>query len=467
MPEDAASEATGARVTSRTAHERTRHRRMRGDARVRPRVPSRRAISTADAATGFLPAISGTIRLMNRPRRRPLPPSRDASAGVRLQLRGGADQILAGHPWIFRDESVRRLGRLPAGTTIAVHDAKTGRFLAAGLFEPEGAIAVRVFSRDPRESWGARLIGHRLDAAIAMRERWILRAQSDAYRLVNGESDGLPALVVDRFGEWSFVQPYASYWDPWTELIADRLMPFTPRGVILRSRVAGASAKPRVIAGELPPPDLAVRQEGARYLAFTQDGKKPGIYLDHRENRPAVAARLIGARILNAYSYTGSFTVAAAMAGARASVNVDLSPWCHDVARRNLELNGLPLEPHEFLARDVLEYLASLRGETFDAIVLDPPSFSTSRRGTQSSQKDTPKHVASALAALAPSGLLIACTNDSRFALEDYLGSIGRGAALAGRTLRVLEIRGLPGDFPTLPAFSEGRYLKLVVAVAD
>ncbi len=397
--------------------------------------------------------------------RRPRSHSRPRQAPDLLELSSGTDTLAAGHPWVFRDAAVRRLGALPLGHELDVHDAKTGRFLGRGLFEPEGTIAVRIFSRQPGEHFDLGFVLKRLDRALELRRTWLNLHDTNAYRLVNAESDGLPGLVIERFADWIVVQPYSDLWSTIPAPLIERLTALGATGVLLRPRQRSQAPCLDLLAGVAPPEQAEVLENGIRYRAFTQDGVKPGLYLDHRETRQRLAGMLAGRRFMNAFSYTAGFTVAAAAGAACESFNVDQSGWCHDVARENLTRNAARGE-HHFITADVLEVLERWDSGPLDAVILDPPAFSTSRRGVQTNKRDLARLVTLGLRPVRPGGLLVVASNEGRLGWPELLKHVARGARAAGREAALVSRWSAPVDFPTLAGFPEGDRLKVVVATA-
>ncbi len=392
----------------------------------------------------------------------------------RLRLRTGCDEIRRGHPWIFRDADVRSL-KARTGDVVEVRDARTGAFLATGIFDSESSLAIRILSFREGEEPDLALITRRLEAAVRHRERFIDTAATTAWRIVNGEGDGLPGLVADRYGDFAVIQPYATLWLPFLPAIADWIADrLGLRGVALRSRVRRVeddveeSGLPEALAGERLPDELVILEHGLRFLAHTRSGRKTGLFLDQRDNRLAVAPFTRGKRVLNTFSYTGGFSVYAARAEATSTVNVDLSRGSAGAARRNFELNGFDPGNHEFVVADVFEWLAGASRSSFDVVILDPPSFATSRRQVFSAKKSYERLIAAACPQVTPGGILVLCSCTAQISLDAFVEAVADATWKdAGRVLRILEIRGLPADHPTMPGFPEGRYLKCVIGVLE
>ena len=362
--------------------------------------------------------------------------------------------LASGHPWIYRNH-------LPAHS-LATGDwvrLEAGRAAAFRRYDADGAIAVRLFARDaiPDEAW----IDARVAAAIERRAR-LAAAGHDAYRLVYGEGDGLPAMVADRYARFVVLKRYS-------DGVAD-LLPAVARAVARRVRGLkgvverdGGGLTP--LWGELPPPEETIVEHGHRFLANLYEGQKTGLFLDHRENRrrvgEAVAERAPGARVLNLFAYSGGFSVYALAAGASHVTSVDLAAPALRDAKRNVALNDLPAERHAVVEADVFADAPrrAERGERYDVVVLDPPSLARSK-AQRARALAAYRHLnAAALRLVAPGGLLVtaSCTAQvSPSALED---AVVDAAGEAGVSVHVRQRHGHALDHPVPASFPEGRYL--------
>jgi len=415
-------------------------------------------------------------RAAGRPDARPAPAARAAERGpggvARVYLRTGVETLRRGHPWVFRDADVQKL-RARTGDVVDVHDARDGAFVARGVFDEETSLAIRLFTWKAGEDVDDALIVRRLDEAVALRERFVDRSRTTAYRVVNGEGDLLPGLVVDRYGDFLVVAPYAAFWLERLPRVAEHLAArLGVRGVEQKNRLRRIApdepGEPTVgLLGEAVPEELVVLEHGLRFLAHTRAGQKTGLFLDQKDNRLAVAAQCAGARVLNTFSYTGGFSVYAARAGAAETVSVDLAKACAVYARQNFELNELGGERHRFVARDVFEYLADPADGAFDVVILDPPSFATSRAQVFSARKGYLELIRRACTRTARGGILVCCSCTAQIDTGTFAEIAAEATARAGRDYRVVEVRGLPADHPTLPGHPEGRYLKVLIGVLE
>ncbi len=382
-----------------------------------------------------------------------------------------------GHPWVLADAHTKKWPTGQAGQTIELCDGQ-GRFLATALLDPQDRIVARVLSRKRirlEKPW----LVKRLQAAITLRQKHADLNESDAYRLVNGEGDGLPGLTIDRYGDYLMIQLYSAAWRPHLKLVTQILQDLlSPLGIYEKQRpqktreleAAGESKiYGRLLAGSAAPQRLEVRENGLNFLVSLEQGLNSGLFLDQRRNRADLMKRVEGKRVLNLFSYTGAFSVAAAASGAALVTSVDASPGYTEWARANFGLNRINPKRHEFIVGDCLTVLGELQKgkKRYDLILMDPPSFSTTARNRFTTRGGTSDLVAAALPLLNDGGLLIASSNHQKVDLADYLKELRRGALQGGSELRVISLFGQPEDFPYPTTFPEGRYLKYAVCVKD
>ncbi|HXI55686.1 MAG TPA: class I SAM-dependent rRNA methyltransferase [Polyangia bacterium] len=384
-----------------------------------------------------------------------------------------AVRVRAGHPWIFRDALGGRGLTEPSGTVIDVLSGNR-EFVARGYVDEGHAVAVRVLTRDPAErvNPGKGVIGARFARAVQLRWFSFGATRPEAMRLFNGESEGLPGVAVDRYGDFVVVQWLAAGAMPWRDELYDAIeATIKPRGIYEQRRF-------RPLAGQAPP-DPAVRARGdeAPLEIIVQDGPcrfgvdvtaplGVGLFPDMRLGWAAVTARAADRRLLNLFSYTGAFSVHAAKAGAREVVAVDVAAKAHARARRNYELSGLDPTTLETVTGDAMKALDRFadRRRHFDIIVCDPPTFSHGPAGQFAVAKDLATLAGGCLSVLEPGGLLVFATNSTKVAAAELDRALGEGAAAQKAELRVIARVGLPADYPVNPGFPEGNYLKVVVA---
>jgi 23S rRNA (cytosine1962-C5)-methyltransferase len=383
-------------------------------------------------------------------------------------------RVRLGHPWVFRDALGARRVSEPTGTLVDLVGSNR-RFVARGYIDAEHAVAVRVVTRDPDERVhpGSGAIAARFLRAVQLRWQVLGPSRPAAMRLFAGESEGLPGVVVDRYGDFVVVQWLSAGALPWRDELHQAIVAsVAPRGIYEQKRVrplAGESPpEPTVrVLGEQAPLDIVVEEDGCR---FTVDVTAPlgvGFFPDMRLGRGAVARRAAERRVLNLFSYTGAFSVRAAKAGASEVVSVDTAAKAHARARRNFELSGLDARRPEFITADAAKTLERFaeRRRFFDLVICDPPTFSHGPSRTFSATSDLGRLAGAAMRVLVPGGLLALATNAAKLSPGDVDRALAEGAMSCGQDLRIVERHGLPPDFPVSPGFPEGNYLKFVLAV--
>ncbi len=386
------------------------------------------------------------------------------------------ERMLAlGHPWVIADRFTRAWPKAKNGALIPLADG-AGEVLATALYEPGARVVARVLGPGAVNLDRPWLLA-RLRSARRLRN-WLDLEQSNAYRLVNGEGDGLPGLTVDCYGDYRVVQLYAESWRPHLDTLTAALMELdAPRGIYVKERPRetrelearhDTKKYARLLAGTPCHGKLAVSENGLTFLVDLEEGLNTGLFLDMRAYRRELMGKVAGRRFLNLFCYTGAFSVAAACAGASQVTSVDASSGYLDWARENFAANGLDPAAYGFVADDCLAALKRLAeaGQRFDLVLMDPPSFSTTRKSRFSTRGGTAELVAAALPLLEPGGVLMSASNHQKVDVADYLKELRRGALAAGRELRVIGLGGQGGDFPYPVTFPEGRYLKFVTSVA-
>jgi 23S rRNA (cytosine1962-C5)-methyltransferase len=370
-----------------------------------------------------------------------------------------ARSIRRGHPWVYRD-ALMRSPELEDGAIVEVR-AKDGRFLALGFWDRHSPIAVRLLGTDPELDVEA-VVDERLRAAAGLRLARLDRAQTTAFRWVHGEADRLPGVHVDVYGDVATVRfdgagARAFYGDFAARLRAEPALAI--RQVLDRERRAGAEQRVEVL------------ENGLVFGVDLGQGQKGGLFLDQRENRAEIGERARGRRVLNLFGYTGGFSLYAARGGAARTDTVDLARPAIAAARLNFERNALSVEPSMagFHAVDAFEYLESAaeRGERYELVISDPPSFAKNRAGLPLALGAYRRLHRLAAAVVAPNGLLVAASCSSQVDRKAFVASVEAGARAAGRRFQLEELRGAGFDHPLIPAFPEGEYLKLAIGVVS
>jgi 23S rRNA (cytosine1962-C5)-methyltransferase len=385
-----------------------------------------------------------------------------------------AGRVRAGHPYLFREALGGRPLRETAGEVIELVDPE-GQFVARGLYDPDGVIALRVVTRDPSEMVDAQAVARRVEAARRLRDQLMPATGMTAFRVFHGDGDGLPGATADRYGDHLVVHLFSPALEPVREAFYDALeAAWKPKSIYEQKRYKplageGARGPAQLVRGEVAPVEIEVEEYGVKFGVDVTAPLGTGLFPDLREGRRGVAERAAGRRVLNLFSYTGAFSVWAAKHGAREVVSVDLAAKANARARHNFQLNGLTEDGHEFIAGDAFKVLAKMaeRKRQFDLIVLDPPSFSQAKGRVFSLAKDYRELVEASLEVAAPGALLACVSNTMKVPLDELDRAIGEGAARARRYVRVVERRGLPADFPIMAGFSEGHYLKFFLCAVS
>jgi 23S rRNA (cytosine1962-C5)-methyltransferase len=375
--------------------------------------------------------------------------------------RGREGPVRGGNPWIFSQAIERIEPPSPeAGAIVTVHDS-AGALLGMGYCNPATTIALRMIA------WGEapaieELIARRLKGALELRRRFV-RDDTNAYRLVNGDGDGLSGVVVDRFGEVLVVQILTAGADRMRAAIVAALSELLhPRAIIERSHGAvrkqeGLEDHTAVLAGEAVASAVA-SENGIKLKIDLEHGQKTGYFLDQRDNRALAGSIASGARVLDAFCYQGGFSLAALAGGAGKVVAVDTSARALDVARENLELNGHPANAVELVHGEAGKFMAETANR-FDLIVLDPPPLARSRGDAERAGRLYVELNTVAMRALAPGGRLMTFSCSTHFRADDFVRAVRYAASNAGRNLRLIAHLGPGPDHPVLLGHAEGEYL--------
>jgi len=373
----------------------------------------------------------------------------------------GAQRVHARHCWIYRSD-LTQAGEAQAGDVVRVRDPR-GRVLGSALYSSRSQIALRMISFEDveidRDFWRARLA-----SAEALRDRVV--QDTTAFRLVYGESDLLPSLIIDRYNDCFVIQTLSQGMDAlkriWTELLAER---YSPRSIIERNeaRVRDLEGLPRttgVLFGS-DPGEIIIEENSIRFAVNLVEGQKTGAFLDQRENRVA-ASRYARGRALDCFTYHGAFALHLAK-GAEEVVAVDVSSTAIETATRNAELNG----PRniEFREGNVFDLLREMEqaGERFDVINLDPPAFAKNRAAVEAAARGYKEINLRAMKLLAPGGTLITSTCSYHMSEDEFLNVLAEAAADARRSAQILERRMQARDHPVLVSMPETHYLKCMI----
>jgi 23S rRNA (cytosine1962-C5)-methyltransferase len=376
--------------------------------------------------------------------------------------------FLARHPWVHLSSLAQDGADLAVGQVVDL-TGPDGQWIARGLVNPHSRLRIRLYSWNRDQTLGEEFIQRRIDQAIARRVLVGLAPQAGAQRLVFSESDGLSGLVVDRYANFLSVQITAGGLDRFRDCILDHLQSvLQPSGICLRvdektsSHEAIAQAD-QWVRGAEPEGPLTFLQNGLRWNVDLLTGQKTGTYLDQAANHAAAAHYLRGRRVLDVCCYAGGFGLVAAAAGASEVVGIDGSQKALDAAEENARMNDIT--NIRFIKTDCFDYLhqAAQQGETFDAVVLDPPRFAGSRHQLDAALRAYQKLNSAAVQLLPPGGVLVSNSCSGRVSRSDFLNVLSEVARRKARQISILESRGAAPDHPISVSCPETDYLKCMI----
>jgi 23S rRNA (cytosine1962-C5)-methyltransferase len=385
-----------------------------------------------------------------------------------LILKPGREKsLLRRHPWIFSGAVARVQGDPGAGESVAVR-AAGGEFLAWAAYSPASQIRARVWSWGEDERIDGDLLRAHLRRAAAARERLLPPGDSDAMRLAHGESDGLPGVIVDRYGEVVVLQLLSAGAERWRGELADAVRELTGCVCVYERSDAdvraleGLPVRSGVLHGALPGTGAQLREHGLSYGVDVAAGHKTGFYLDQRDNRKRVGELSQGCDVLNCFCYTGGFTLNALAGGAQSVLSVDSSAAALAQARDNLARNDLDAARAEWQEADVFTHLRILRdqGRSFDLVVLDPPKFAPTAAFAEKAARGYKDINLLALKLLRAGGLLATFSCSGGVSAELFQKILAGAALDAGVDVSIVGRFAAAADHPVLLSFPEGDYLK-------
>lgn len=395
------------------------------------------------------------------------PPSR-----LRLRVTSTAEScVRQGHPWVYSD-SVREQNREGLSGELAVLFDRNDRFLAVGLFDPGSPIRVRILHAGKPLTIDATFWRQKLELARE-RRRSLFDSRTTGHRWIHGESDGLPALVLDRYAGTAVLKIYSAAWLPHLPALIPLIVEvFSPERLVLRtSRNIGPAARAAgfqdgaVLMGAPVDGPVVFEETGIRFEADVLKGQKTGFFLDQRDNRRWVETVASGARVLNAFSFSGGFSLYAARGGARSVTDLDISAHALESARRNFKLNeedpAIRAARHEGVQADVFEWLAERRSPAFDLVILDPPSLAKRESERGGAIQAYRRLVRSGCQQLCDGGVLVSASCSAHVSAEEFFTATLQGVGDVQRGAQELRRAEHPADHPA--GFPEARYLKCLV----
>ena len=389
----------------------------------------------------------------------------------KILLRPDKEHILSHmHPWLFSMALQKTDVQNGAIADLTSSDGK--RFLARGYFNGNSQIAFRILTRSAAEEINVEFFENRIRELTKVKQEYIDMRQTNAFRVVFGESDAMPGLIVDKYNKTFVIQIHTLGMEQFRKEIIEALKKvFDPETIYERSDIGvrlqeGMQDKPvGVLYGKAPPDEIEILENGISFYVNIKEGQKTGFFLDQRENRKALQKYVRGKRLLNCFCYSAGFSVYAALGGATETVNVDLSEEALETAKRNFELNGIASKKHQFFDKDVFKALEeySQQREKFDVIILDPPAFVKNQKSLKRGLSGYLFINEKALTLLPPGGILVSSSCSAHVTDELFVRTLAMAASRSRCTLKTLEIKHQPIDHPFNVHFPEGKYLKFYV----
>ncbi|MEP6896317.1 MAG: class I SAM-dependent rRNA methyltransferase [Chloroflexota bacterium] len=390
---------------------------------------------------------------------------------IALRINAPAERALRqGHPWIF-DQSITEQSHAGAPGDLAVIFDDKRRFQAIGLYDPTSAIRVRILQSRDSATINADWFQNKLTSALRVRAA-LAEKNTNGYRLVHGENDSLPGLVIDRYDDTLVLKLYTPAWIPHLKDFCDALTQVSSAKYLILRLNRSTEKQTTLLHGlsdgmtlslQTPPSLILFKENGLIFESDPIHGQKTGFFLDQRDNRARVEKLSNGKSVLNVFAYTGGFSVYAARGGAKEVVSVDISAPALEGAVRNMAHNQL-ITPHETIAENAFEVLARMASQKrlFDVVIIDPPMFAQSEKQIEAALSAYRKLTRLGLGVLRKGGTLVQASCSSRVQSDSFFESIYQSAKEAGRKLQEIERTGHAIDHPI--GFKEGAYLKCLFA---
>ena len=372
-------------------------------------------------------------------------------------------RVRGGHPWIYASEIERVEGEFENGDIVEVSDYK-GKFIGRGFYNPQSQISLRILTRND-EPCDRDFFAKRISDAWEYRKIW---CDPNSCRLIYSESDFLPGLVVDKFGDVLVMQSLSLGIDRIKDMLCDLLMEIVkPAGIWERSdvpvrRLEGMQQTTGLLRGEVP--DLVdMVENGIHFQVDVKNGQKTGFFLDQKENRAALAPICKDAKVLDCFCHNGSFSLHAAKFGAKSVLGVDISEEALVVARENAKMNNL--DNVTFEAHNCFDHLRELTdaGELFDVVILDPPAFTKNKAALESALRGYKEINLRGLKLVRPGGFLVTCSCSQHVLTDAFQDMVNQAARDAKKRIRLVEYRTQAKDHPILPQSVETKYLKTMI----
>lgn len=390
---------------------------------------------------------------------------------VGLVLKKGREKPVQNrHPWVFSGAIAQISGVNPGPGDLVDIISSDGDWLARGYYNPMSQIRARILSWDTEQSIDEAFWTSKLEKALLFRKKLDLEPETTAYRLVNAEADGIPGLILDKYGDFLVFQALTAGIDTRKDLLVSLFAELVkPTGIIERSDVAVRKKEglPRVSGvswGQSPPAEVKILENGLSFRADLYTGHKTGLYLDQRDNRLAICSEthVMDREMLNVFAYTGGFALYAANNGARTIVNIDASDDALQQAQQNIQNNGWDRPQDEYISGDAFQELRKLRdaGRRFELIILDPPKFAFSKSDIPAASRGYKDINMLAIELLNPDGWLATFSCSGLIDIDLFQKIVFGAAVDAGRQVQITKYLGQAADHPVLLTFPESHYLK-------
>lgn len=389
---------------------------------------------------------------------------------VRLKVKSTyVKNLKSGYPLVTEDAVLNLEAVRAEGTIIELVD-EHNKFLAKGYYGKQNKGRGWVLSHNQQEVINQAFFEKKLKMALANREVFFSDSDTTAFRVFNGEGDGIGGLTIDYYDGYYVINWYSEGIYHFKESVIQSLTNLVNfKGLYEKKRFAIKGTyieDDDFIAGEQPEFPLIVKENGMNFAIYLNDGAMVGVFLDQRDVRKTIRDQFSkGKRVLNTFSYTGAFSVAAALGGAAKTTSVDLANRSKSKTIEQFSVNSIDYESHEIIVEDVFNYFkyAVRKKLTFEMVILDPPSFARSKKHTFSAGKDYPDLLAQAIQITEKNGIIVASSNCSTFSMKRFKSFIEKAFRETGEDYKILEEFGLPKDFKTIKEFEEGNYLKVVI----
>lgn len=389
---------------------------------------------------------------------------------VRLKVKSTyVKNLKSGYPLVTEDAVLNLEAVRAEGTIIELVD-EHNKFLAKGYYGKQNKGRGWVLSHNQQEVINQAFFEKKLKMALANREAFFSDSDTTAFRVFNGEGDGIGGLTIDYYDGYYVINWYSEGIYHFKESVIQSLTNLVNfKGLYEKKRFAIKGTyieDDDFIAGEQPTFPLIVKENGMNFAIYLNDGAMVGVFLDQRDVRKTIRDQFAkGKRVLNTFSYTGAFSVAAALGGATKTTSVDLANRSKSKTIEQFSVNSIDYESHEIIVEDVFNYFkyAVRKKLTFEMVILDPPSFARSKKHTFSAGKDYPDLLAQAIQITEKNGIIVASSNCSTFSMKRFKSFIEKAFRETGEEYKILEEFGLPKDFKTIKEFEEGNYLKVVI----